>query len=95
MSTQKQIEKPTQSMKRTAQPLAGWENEGGAPTHESANEQVSLQADPEKVRARAYEIFEARQRSGRAGDAAEDWTRAEAELSVALSPAPTTLGRAR
>lgn len=47
------------------------------------------QADlTDRIRARAYEIFESRQVIGRQGDALSDWLQAESELSKPSQPMP-------
>ena len=48
--------------------------------HESGRAELT----PRRVAARAYEIFQARNRDGGAGDEASDWLQAERELSVGV-----------
>ncbi len=41
----------------------------------------AVEVTPERIHARAYEIFEARSRNGRDGDQLSDWLQAEQELN--------------
>lgn len=41
-----------------------------------------IEVTPERIRARAYELFETRRATGAVGDAATDWMQAEQELAA-------------
>jgi len=56
----------------------------GAPEARTA-ELKPTTVDTEALRAKAYALFEARQRAGAPGDAASDWAQAERELGAAPS----------
>lgn len=56
-------------------------------------EATSVVADEAAIRCRAYELYEARQQRGEAGDAAGDWTRAQAEWRHLLARPPAVDGQ--
>lgn len=49
---------------------------------------TSSPVTPDRIRGRAYEIYQARNDGGRPGDATSDWLQAERELNVA-APDPS------
>ncbi len=51
----------------------------------AARSPVTDRPRPERVRRRAYELYEERMRDGRPGDATSDWLQAERELPEAVS----------
>lgn len=58
--------------------------------HEPATQRTDAPVPPERIQARAYEIYEARTREGSPGDAMSDWLQAERELNGgAPGPAET------
>jgi len=65
---------PPQTMKKSTPPIAQNppQSRGAAPPPKVA---------PDRVRARAYELYLARNGNGRTGDAASDWLQAERELN--------------
>ncbi|MFA6045230.1 MAG: hypothetical protein WC718_09610 [Phycisphaerales bacterium] len=74
------------------QPRAGVGGAGIAPQASrppTANPEVT----PERIRARAYETFQARQKSGTAGDAVSDWLCAEQECRCGKGRGMETQGR--
>lgn len=53
-----------------------------APTEQTAGRKQSAEVDQERVRRRAYEIYEARRSTGRDGNPIVDWLQAEREFSA-------------
>lgn len=52
-----------------------------------------LEVNPERIRVRAYELFQIRSATGAAGDASTDWIQAEQELEALAFAARGDVGR--
>lgn len=53
---------------------------------------VAAEITPDRVRARAYELFQARRGTPERGDAVSDWLQAERELRRGAAPAGSAEG---
>jgi hypothetical protein len=80
--------------------MAGRSSKSGTPSRQVPASRVSgeraqvwaagsdVQSAPDRIRARAYEVFKSRGRNGAVGDELSDWLQAEREVN-GLAPEPS------